>query len=295
MVYRRVIAAAVLYLAVLTYWPYGVVFAQAPGAEPTAPTPTKPAAAVPEDVTKAIAALEKALKGVPAGSDGSTASVKAVDAMLASVRNKNDPDYIKMITDDLKSHIDGLKDDKSKAAAWTALKDLWTSINGVREKSADGIVALIGVLNTDLGQNGQNLTDMDKDKITASANLPALGKNLDQIVSSRGQKIHIISAQYGDIRSRYLNRKCDAKAYFVGACEGKATCPGTSDTLDGSNVCGYEPAPLAADGVSYARVVYKCIFVGMRGFGEIQKTESFGGTPISLHKKDKIVCQLPQS
>jgi hypothetical protein len=293
-VYCRVIAAAVLYSAVLTYWPYGVVFAQAPGTQPAAPTPTKPAATVPDDVTKAIAALAQALKAVPAGSDGFTASVKAVDAMLASVRNKNDPDYIKMITDDLKGHIDGLKDDKSKAAAWTALKDLWTAINGVREKSADGTVALIGVLNTDLGQN---LTDMDKDKITAS--LTTLGKSLDTIVASRGQKIHIISAQYGDIGGRNPRRKCDAKAYFIGACEGKAFCPvqpqsGTADVLDGPTVCGYEPAPLAADGVSYARVVYKCIYVGMRGFAEIQRTESFGGTPIKLHKKDKIVCQ-PQN
>jgi len=201
------------------------------------------------------------------------------------------PENVTRAINDLKQALSALSVGSDERAASVSATD--AMLAQLRGKSADDIVALIGLLSTDLRQN---LTDMDKDKISTS--LSDLGKQLDAIVAARGHKIHIISAQYGDIRGRSSNRKCDATAYFVGACEGRASCPvappnGTADSIDGPTVCGYEPAPLAADGVSFAQVTYKCIYVGFRDFAKIQATESHGGRTINLHKKDKIVCQPP--
>jgi len=248
----------------------------------------------PDDVAKAINDLGDKIKGLQGGNAAVAAAVKKLDAVLQPLRDAKDPDYIKRITGDLTSWLTGLKDDDAKKAAWAQIAPLWAAANGVRDKSlADAITSVVSTLTADLDKP---LSDGDKTAIVDK--LGPLGVKLDALVKDRGRKVHIISARYGDIGHRSNGKWCDATAYFVGACEGKTSCPNSvvanaaPDPLDGAHLCGYEPAPLAGDGVSYAEVKYKCIYFGMRDLDTIKRQEQTNGPPIVLHPKDRIVCNI---
>jgi hypothetical protein len=95
--------------------------ANVPGTPPAGPVALPQPAAVPADVAKAIADVIKALQALHAGgqttSDSLAASLKSLDQELAPLRDPNDPDYAKSMTDALAKYLGGLKDDKSKLAA----------------------------------------------------------------------------------------------------------------------------------------------------------------------------------
>src|SRR5262249_46353685 len=122
---------------------------------------------------------------------------------------------------------------------------------------------LIGELATVLSTG--RFTEQERDLISTNPALKALGKQLDTWVKDRGPRIHILKATYGDHRT---GRVCDASAYFLGQCEGKAICPtyGTDGTngINGQLLCGYEPAPLAREGANAAKVTYGCVSYSLR-------------------------------
>jgi hypothetical protein len=238
---------------------------------------------VPANAQKAITDLITILQALQ--SDAMAASLKSLDSSLAPLRAK-DPAYIPAITADLTNYLKGLKDDTSKTTAFKNAGDLSAALAALQAPPV-AITKLADDLITDLGKT---LSDADKAKIKAK--LAELQTKLQPFIA--GNKIHIISAQYGDIRGQNPERRCIATAYFIGQCEGQANCPAivskdvpTPPVLNGATVCGYEPAPLASDGTNFARVFYMCVNVGADG------TRQPGGTGVKyteLHKNDRIVC-----
>jgi hypothetical protein len=258
-----------------------------------------PPPAVPDEVAKAIDALGEKVKSLQSGNAAVAAAVKKIDATIDPLRDKRDADYLTRITADISAWLKSQPDGTSKAAAWMKIKDLWASAGSLR-----GAVEAIGSDATALAVDlAAPMSEADRASVLTTAKLKELGVALDKFVAERGPRIHIISARYGDLRSgASKSRQCDATAYFVGACEGKMSCPvppstgAAADTLEGKNVCGYEPAPLAPDGRSLAEVSYRCIYFGLRQYPDVVKQEA--SEPVSvmrLHPKDKLVCNVTVS
>jgi hypothetical protein len=256
-----------------------------------------PPPAVPDEVAKAIDALGDKVKSLQSGNAAVAAAEKKIDTTIDPLRDKKDPDYLARITADITAWLKSQPDVAGKAAAWTKIKDLWAVAGGLRAP-VDAVVSDAAALAADLAAP---MSDADRATVPATAKLKELGVALDKFVAERGPRIHIISARYGDLKSTNKSRQCDATAYFVGACEGKATCPlpqgspATTDALDGKTVCGYEPAPLAPDGRSLAEVSYKCIYFGLRQYPDVVKQEANDPVVIRLHTKDKLVCNVTVS
>lgn len=257
-----------------------------------AQNPSPPA--VPDDVAKAIDALGDKVKSLQSGNAAVAAAIKKFDTTVDQLRDKKDPDYLARITADISAWLKSQSDAAGKAAAWTKIKDLWAAAGSVRAP-VDAVTLDAAALAADISAP---MSDADKATVVATAKLKEIGLALDKFVAERGLKIHIISARYGDLKSANKSRQCDATAYFVGACENKASCPmpqgtpATTDTLDGKTVCGYEPAPLAPDGRSLAEVSYKCIYFGLRPYPDVVKQEAKDPVEIRLHAKDKLVCNV---
>lgn len=248
----------------------------------------------PEGVTKSINNLATEIKGLQSGNKAVTTAIKSLDAAITPLRDPQDPDYVKLIVPYLANYLNKLDTDKSKADAWANLSGLWAAINSVRDKSLPAAISsLANTLAADLDKPMS-----ETDKIAVVKSIAPLGLALDKFLSDRGRHIHIISARYGDIRNSSDKRVCDATAYFVSACEGKSSCPVApnatmvTDAITGANVCGYEPEPLAPDGVNYAEVKYRCINFDMHNISDVasDKDSSKDARTAKLSNKDKIVC-----
>ncbi len=247
--------------------------------------------AAPEGVTKDIDNLATEIKGLQSGDKAVTTAIKSLDAAIVRLRDPQDPDYFKLIVPYLTNYLNKLDTDKSKADAWANMSGLWAAINSVRDKSsAAAIPSLANTLAADLDKP---MNAAEKAAVVKS--ITPLGLALDKFLSDRGRHIHIISARYGDIKNGGDKRVCDATAYFISACEGKSSCPVApnattfTDTITGANACGYEPEPLAPDGVNYAEVKYRCINFDISD-AAADRDPSKDFRTAKLSGKDKIVC-----
>jgi hypothetical protein len=147
---------------------------------------------------------------------------------------------------------------------------------------------LVGLL-----KNGRMTTE---EWNSVATKLGGLSSEIERLLKDRPLKIHIISATYGVLGTR---RTCDAKAYFRAKCEGQAKCPvpstATPDpaplSVTGSEVCGYDPAPLADAGANKAEVKYSCVRFGLRPWSEIDSTEKKGSTVMFVGKA-QLTCDF---
>jgi hypothetical protein len=247
-----------------------------------------------DGITRDINNLATEIKGLQSGNKAVTTAIKGLDTAIMPLRDSQDPDYFKLIVPYLTNYLNKLDTDKSKADAWANMNDLWAAINRVRDKSlTTAIPTLANTLAADLDKP---MSEPDKTSIVKG--VTPLGLALERFLSDRGRHIHIISARYGDIRNGGDKRVCDATAYFVSACEGKSSCPVASkatpitDTINGANVCGYEPEPIEPDSVNYAEVKYRCVSFDMRDISEAAAGKESGNDArtAKLYGKDKIVC-----
>jgi hypothetical protein len=170
------------------------------------------------------------------------------------------------------------------AGAQVKLATLLLQLDEIRDAGpADEVKRLIKALTEALAQP---LTEAEKTAILEA--LPPLGKRLDDFVVGRAPRIHIIKATYGDHRT---GRTCKADAYFLGKCEAKTKCPGDNDVIGPVEVCGFDPAPLAAESEKKAIVTYKCVNFGLRTWDEILRNENKNGKAVDLRGKGWIICE----
>lgn len=240
---------------------------------------------LPPDVTKAIDDLGTKLNDLAKDKTKFDAAIRSLDTKINAIRNKSDPTYVNAIITDLNQWIAGLSDGQ-KADARTRLSTLIASIDQLRdpnsfESAKRLLAAVVNVLKA--GKFSQN----ELAALAQDPSIKEIGAELDKLLKEQKPGIHIISATYGNHRT---GQTCNALAYFRGRCEGKTNCPDDNATVDGTTVCGYEPAPLASPSSNAARVVYECLSFRLRPLDPPRCTQATCPKPVELRGKGQIIC-----
>lgn len=178
--------------------------------------------------------------------------------------------------DDLTQKFGALSDEQKKLARVDAklpksMNDLVQALDGVRDEDDYGLTLRAADRLADLLANGR-LTAQERQTLAAHKKAKDLETTLYEMVKGAA-RVRVHSATYGDHRTR---RTCVATAYFKGRCAGESKCPPDTENITGARLCGFEPAPMADEGVSVAKVNYSC--------------GSTPQAPIELRGNGKIVC-----
>jgi cell division protein FtsB len=244
------------------------------------------------DVVQSITALVQKLGTLKDDRAKLDAALKRLDTDVASLRDKDDA--AKSNAADLTKWLADLGDAKKDAVRKDAVfTGLFAAIDRIQDSNDFARATRLVTQLTDVLQNAR-LNPDEEDKF--SKQLVDLSTEMEKRIKDRTLKIHIISATYGVIGTR---RTCDAKAYFRAKCESQSRCPvpaaNATDapplTISGSELCSYEPAPLAPPSANKARVEYKCIHFGLRPWAEIERNET-NGTRLDFVGKGQITCDV---
>lgn len=245
------------------------------------------------DVTEAINKLVEKLTALQSDKPKLTTAIKQLDTAVAALRKDDSKAAIEELTKWIAALTDAQKEAARQDAALQALlKAADRLMSGDDLARASQLAAML----VDRLKSGRMKNDEWEERLSKS--LAELSTEMDKFFKDRPLRIHIISAQYGDLET---DRTCDAKSYFRSKCEGHPHCPvsttSNSDpaplSITGSELCGYEPAPLAGAGVNKAEVSYACVRFGKRSWDDVEREYSSGkklGNPLTFVGKGRITC-----
>jgi hypothetical protein len=236
------------------------------------------------------------LTSLPKEESKISAAVKELDDLVAPYRKLDDA-YLARIIADLTKWIHSQATDKQKDAARGRLAPFYVVIDQLDNTSVITVLSLDQELNDAL-----NVTFSEVDRSRLLASLITLDTAANVLI--RSPLVHIVKATYGDTHGRVRRggspRSCDATGYFRGLCEAQKSCPAiiSSGAAAGtwafwtatSDLCGFEPAQLAADGVKTVTVEYVCVNAGVNQWTDAVKKPNGPVQRIKVVSRTRIVC-----
>lgn len=246
---------------------------------------------VPIDIVQSIVQLAQKLNALKDDRPKLDAALKRLDGEIDVLRSKDENARAAAL---LVRSLNDLNDTKREAVRQDAtFKELFAIIDRIQDGTD---FARATRLSDQLVVTLQNARLKKDEEGKLQDKLSVLAAALEPRLKDRPLKIHIISARYG---IQGTSRTCDAKAYFRAKCEGQIKCPVPTGsppdslplTITGSELCGFDPAPLADAGASTARVEYACMRFGLTPWAEIERTVK-KGTSIDFAGKGQITCDF---
>ncbi len=175
------------------------------------------------------------------------------------------------LTDELTQKFAALNDDQRRAVRADAkltksVNELILTLDGVRDENDNARTLRAVDRLAELIAKGR-FTAQERRELAANEKI----KNLEAELNKLLRRVRVMSATYGDHKT---GRTCNATAYFKGRCDGQTKCPPETEPIAGSRLCSFEPAPLAEEGASAAKVNYLCgdspqPVIELRGNGQI--------------------------